>query len=373
MANAFAPLRRMPLAPSVLWSGPGAIAQLGELLRTWGGPVLILTGTRAYRAARPSLEAALGAAGIPWEVALLGGECSEAAIGILQGLATRAAGIVGVGGGKVLDAAKLLAQRTGVPVVTVPTAAATCAAMTALSNVYAPEGRWLHGVALDRCPEAVVVDHELLAAAPPRLVAAGIADAMAKWIESSASVDLATADLFTRAAVEQARLIFDRLHALGPRAVADAAHHRLTPALTEAIDAAVGLAGTVGGLGGARCRSVVAHAVANALTATRTPRATLHGEKVAYGMLVQRALQGASELELQELAGTFAAMRLPLTLATQHVRPSELAMIARDVARPDSCAHLIPGITEANVLRAIARVEALSTPARTRVMPQEAL
>lgn len=47
-------------------------------------------------------------------------------------------GVLAAGGGKVLDAGKLLADRLDLACITVPLSAATCAGWTALSNIYSP-------------------------------------------------------------------------------------------------------------------------------------------------------------------------------------------------------------------------------------------
>ena len=51
------------------------------------------------------------------------------------------------------------------------------------------------------------------------------------------------------------------------------------------------VAGVIGGIGGANCRTVAAHAVHNGLTHLTEAHDILHGEKVAYGILVQLRLE----------------------------------------------------------------------------------
>ncbi|MCY7327113.1 MAG: iron-containing alcohol dehydrogenase, partial [Saprospiraceae bacterium] len=88
----------------------------------------------------------------------------------------------------------------------------------------------------------------------------------------------------------------------------------------DVVDASVLLAGVIGGLGGAQCRTVAAHAVHNGLTHLTASHGTLHGEKVAYGILVQLRLEElvqSSQLAAtsrQQLLKFYADIGLPRSL-----------------------------------------------------------
>jgi glycerol dehydrogenase len=362
------PIRELPIAPRRVVSGPGAVAQVGAIARSLGHQALIVGGLHSYPAVQDPLEASLAAAGVRFVATRYGQDCCEPELDRMLAIARveSCSLVIGTGGGKALDAAKLVAHRAGLPVITVPTSAATCAAWTALSNVYSPSGTWLYGVPLPTGPDAIVVDHALIAAAPPRLLASGIADALAKWVESSASVDPLAADAMTLAALEMARFIYERLISVGPTAYEQALRAEPGHELCQAIDCAVQLAGTVGGLGGSRCRSVAAHAVANALTTMPGHQNAWHGEKVAFGILVQRLMQGFSLAAVSELARYFAALGLNVSLRGQGVREDEqaIALIAQSTVRPESSVHLLPGRVDApRVASALAQANDLARAA----------
>ncbi|HEY9899877.1 MAG TPA: iron-containing alcohol dehydrogenase family protein [Pantanalinema sp.] len=358
------PVRQLVVSPTVVINGEGAVARVGELAAGVGARALVIGGSISYPVVKAGIEASLAAAGVSFEVTTYGRDCCETDQERLCEL-IRACGaevIVGAGGGKAMDAAKLAGHRSGLKVINVPTSAATCAAWTALSNVYSSEGTWLYGVALPTNPYAVVVDHAVVATAPARLLASGIADTLAKWVESSASVDALQADAMTLSALEMARFLYDRLMAVGEQAYAQARLSQSGPELKAAIDANIQLAGTVGGLGGARCRSVAAHAVCNALTAMPGHGQSWHGEKVAFGIVVQRILQGFARDEIKRLVAYFAAIEVPVTLRQLGVADDATAIeaIARGTVRPDSSAHLLPGgVDAARVAEAIVQANAL--------------
>jgi glycerol dehydrogenase len=223
---------------------------------------------------------------------------------------------VAIGGGKVLDAGKLLADRLGVACITVPTSAATCAGWTALANVYSSQGAFIGDVALARCPDLLVFEHSFVLQAPARTLASGIADAMAKWYEASVSSGHSSDGLIQQA-VQMARVLRDQLLLDSHTAMAEPGGE----AWVRVAEACALTAGLIGGIGGARCRTVAAHAVHNGLTQLEATHGVLHGEKVGFGILVQLRLEevlGGSQLAAQarrQLVPFFAQLRLPLTLA----------------------------------------------------------
>jgi glycerol dehydrogenase len=205
--------------------------------------------------------------------------------------------ILGVGGGKALDIAKLLASELQLPIATFPTSGATCAAWTALANVYSDAGAFLYDVTLNRCPDLLVLDYDLILTAPSRTLVAGIGDALAKWYEASVSSGHSNQTLVI-AAVQQARVLRDILFQRSSAALQEPGGE----AWQEVVDGTVLLAGVIGGLGGATCRTVAAHAVHNGLTHLPQSHNTLHGEKVAYGILVQLRLE--EQVQKNQLAAT---------------------------------------------------------------------
>jgi glycerol dehydrogenase-like iron-containing ADH family enzyme len=123
------------------------------------------------------------------------------------------------------------------------------------------------------------------------------------------------------------------------------------PAWQEVVDATVLLAGVIGGLGGAQCRTVAAHAVHNGLTHLPACHDALHGEKVAFGILVQLRLEetiGGNQLAAttrQQLLDFYQQIGLPSTLADlglAQVTLSDLQQAAHIACLPQSDIHRLP-------------------------------
>jgi glycerol dehydrogenase-like iron-containing ADH family enzyme len=309
------------VAPTLVLRGQGVWPKAIEVIRRLGHHPLVLGRGAPTRPIRSQLLATFQRAGLsPRPVELRHDCCEEDLERIrLEAVGGTAAAspdsVIAIGGGKVLDAGKLLAHRLEVPCVTVPTSAATCAGWTALSNLYTPEGAFLGDVALERCPDLLVFDHDLVRQAPPRTLVSGMADAMAKWYEASISSGQST-DGLVRQAVQQARLLRDLMLLEGPAAL----ERPGSEAWVRVAEGAALTAGVIGGLGGARCRTVAAHAVHNGLTQLSATHSLLHGEKVGFGLLVQLRLEevvGGNRLASQarqQLLAFFGALGVPRTL-----------------------------------------------------------
>lgn len=254
--------------------------------------------------------------------------------------------IIGTGGGKALDAAKLIAHQTHLPIVTIPTSGATCAAWTALSNVYSDNGAFLYDVSLDRCPDLLILDYHLIQSAPKRTLIAGIGDAIAKWYEASVSSGHSD-QTFMIAAVQQARVLRDILLQKSLTALQEPG----SETWQEVVDATVLLAGVIGGIGGAQCRTVAAHAIHNGLTHVAASHGTLHGEKVAFGILAQLRLEEMVQgnqlaaTARQQLLKFYTDLGLPQTLndlGMGEITLVELRLSAEVACNERSDIHRLP-------------------------------
>lgn len=342
------PLTNLLISPSQVIRGTNAVIQCGSAIARLGKRLFVIGGDRSLAALNPQLQTVCQQQGLEMTPGNFQPDCCETSIQRLQDAIAefQAEVIIGTGGGKALDLAKLLAYRCGLPIVTIPTSGATCAAWTALSNIYTEGGAFRYDVTLDRCPDLLILDYDLVQTAPSRLLIAGIGDAIAKWYEASVSSGTATNTLII-AAVQQARVLRDIL--LQKSAIA--LQNPGSDTWREVVDATVLLAGVIGGLGGAQCRTVAAHAVHNGLTQIAATHGILHGEKVAFGILVQlrleEMLQG-NQLAFtarQQLLKFYQEIGLPASLedlGLGEVSLSELRFAAAFACQPESDIHHLP-------------------------------
>lgn len=308
------------VGPRLYRRGPGAISALAECSGIRQKRCLVVGGTKALACAGGLVQAALADAGaLALETVWYGGECDERCVQALVRQITdrRSELVVGVGGGKALDTAKLSAARSGCPVVTVPTIAATCAAWTPVSALYTDDGEYLDLVPA-AAPMLVAVDTDVIGRAPHRYLVSGVGDTLAKRYELEASTRAAGPD--ERAAVAGAlalgRACFDVLAELGQRAVAEAAASICDGfALGAVVDAVIMLAGTVSELGGEAGRTAAAHAIYSGLSYIPQSHSRCHGELVAFGILAQLCLEERCDGEIEEFLAVAHRTGLPITLA----------------------------------------------------------
>ena len=338
----------LAIAPARVLRGENCLVNSAREIAKLGTRPLVVGGDRTLETVKPVLEPLLQAQGLVILSSSYSPDCAESSLLRLKEIVQQhqADLIIGVGGGKALDLSKLLAHQCDLPIVTIPTSGATCAAWTALSNVYSEAGAFQYDVTLDRCPDLLILDYSLVRTAPGRTLVAGIGDAIAKWYEASVSSGDSTAPLLI-SAVQQARILRDILFQKSAIALKNPNGNEWR----EVVDATVLLAGVIGGIGGAECRTVAAHAVHNALTHLSEAHDLLHGEKVAYGILVQLRLEEmvqGNQLAAsarKQLLKFYVEIGLPKTLedlGLANVSLAQLRQVTAIATQPQSDIHRLP-------------------------------
>lgn len=352
------------LAPGYYLREEDAISHLGGLLAAHGlRKALIISGFRSYQVAQTSLEETLGTYQIDWTLSRYRGECSdEEARRIVLDAGTGWDMVVGVGGGKVLDLSKLAAVLLNVPLTTIPTVISNCAATTPNVVVYHPDGRAKESRVSLIPPQWTLVDDSILRQSPAPYFASGLGDTIVKPYE--ASVGATSGTLLEQAALKTADVAAEWVRTEGAAALKALARGDSHPALGGLTDAVILAASLVGGIGGGVLRGAVAHAMHDALTAMPAAHAALHGEKVAYGLMVQEVLLGRSSDDIDALRGVLSGLALPVNwsqLTGSSVLPpaSTLRTLARRTLESPLLTKRLPGVDVDQVVEAIRRTESL--------------
>jgi len=272
--------------------------------------------------------------------------------------------LIAAGGGKVLDSGKYIAECLNIPCITVPLSASTCAGWTALSNIYTKEGQFIKDVPLGSCPKILVYDHKFIQTAPSRTLASGIADALAKWYESSITSSTID-DGLVQQAIQISRVLRDQLLIDGEKAFTGQSENN--PSWRNTVEACGLTAGLVGGIGGEKCRTAAAHAIHNAITQIITPNKLLHGEIVGVGLLLQLRLEEIknnnklADQSIKQLLVLMKQLNLPTTIAQLGINVFEnnnLEKIADFTCRDKSEIHFLPfEINKRDIIEVISNFE----------------
>ncbi len=349
--------------PGKYIQGAGALGELPALMKLLGRQTLLLASPSAK-------DKVLPASGIDWSslpchVERFGGECCEEELARMAGIIAqkRVDVLVGMGGGKAIDTAKIAANRANLPVIIVPTIASTDAPCSGCAVLYSKDGVFQSVSYQKMNPAAVLVDVKVIAAAPVRFLVAGMGDALSTWFEARSCHRTRSPNecggYGTLAGLHLARLCYDTLLADGKAARADGERHDVTPALEHIIEANILLSG----LGFESAGLAAAHSIHNGLTALAETHAFYHGEKVAFGVLAGLQLTGAPADESAAVFSFCESVGLPTTLAdigAGNVGREQLLKAAEKACALDQPIHHEAGtITAAKVLQALLAADAI--------------
>lgn len=352
-------------APNQYECRVGVLNELEERLRPLSVKTgLVIHGEKSWRATKPYFPKmeSLSLTFIQYA-----GECSENEISRITEEANKreADVIIGIGGGKVVDLAKAVGNRIARDVVLIPTLASTCAAWTPLSVIYDDAGRFVTYTVYPRSAYMVLIEPRIMLQAPIEYLRAGIGDTLAKWYEAEALTrTLEEPSVPVQIALQTAKLCKDVLLKDGATSLQDVRDGKLSPSVLRVIEANIAAGGMVGGFGDQYGRIAGAHSVHNSLTRLNETHYLLHGEKVAYGLLVQLALENNWE-EIERLVPHYGRLRLPCSLSDLGLsieNRTAIETIAEGTLLPGESIHFMPSrFVPADVIRAIDALETYST------------
>jgi glycerol dehydrogenase len=199
--------------------------------------------------------------------------------------------IVGIGSGKVHDTAKAVGYYGKVPVVIVPTIAASDAPCSSMSVLYTQEGLFDRYLYLNKNPDLVLVDTDYIVQAPHRLLVAGMGDALSTYYEARAcqrsGCILPNGSTSNDIAFHLSKLCLDYLFRYGVQAKNDVQNNKNSEALAKIVEANTLLSGV-----GFECGGLAAaHAINDGMSKITECNHKLHGEKVAFATITQLILE----------------------------------------------------------------------------------
>lgn len=339
-----------------------------DYIEKLGNNALLLADDVVWEIVGKKLAETLTSAGIQVTREPFNGEASNAEInrvteiGRKQGVNL----VLALGGGKAIDAGKAIADELASPVAILPTMASTDAPTSALSVIYSEEGVFEKYRFYKKNPDLVLLDTQIIAQAPARFFASGIADALATAVEMRPALATNADNMAGGKTTLAAKAIGDKskevLFADGLKAYRAVEQQVVTPAVENVIEANTLLSGLGFESGGL----AAAHAIHNGFTALEGDIHHLtHGEKVAYGTLTQLFLENRPIEEINAYVDLYQALKLPTTLAELHLDPNDrdaLIKVGKQATIEGETIHSMSyQVTPENVADALIAVDAYVT------------
>lgn len=292
-----------------------------------------------------------------------GGEASYENVDMLKNnpLVKQADIIFAIGGGKALDTAKALAYTVKKEVFTFPTIASNCAGTTAVSIMYNSDGSFKEPFFFNAPPRHCFINTSVIAKSPSRFIWAGMGDTYAKYFESEMSARGESLNHCHRLGSTTAQLCVYPILEYGKKALDDFKNQIPSFELEQVVLAVVVTTGiasillTTGNI--IDYNTGLAHAVFYALTSyPQIEERHLHGEVVAYGVLVLLLVDGNEEM-FKKVYDFNKSVGLPTCLNDIEMQGEDIGALAKAVCKMKDIDHNPYQITEDMVIKAFESLE----------------
>lgn len=340
-------MKKVFQSPGKYIQGKGELSKLGEYISVYSNKAVLIIDGFKFDNYEEQIRQSCKIENLNIKYERFTGECSRVEIDRIINASNdmKDIVIVGIGGGKTLDTAKAVAYYTQSPVIIVPTMASTDAPCSALSVIYTQKGEFSEYLFLKSNPDMVIMDTDIIKNAPSRLLVSGMGDALATYFEARATANSNSNSIAggkaTKTAIALAKLCYETLLEDGYKAKQAVENHVCTKAVENIIEANTLLSGVGFESGGL----AAAHAIHNGLTAIEQTHKYFHGEKVAFGTLVQLVLENESMEEINKVLEFCESVGLPITLSDigiSEIKEEEIMNVAKLSCDVNETIHNMP-------------------------------
>ena len=312
--------------PREVWIGPRVIAQVTNVCKRLcpGKRALIIADTTTFKLVGAGVQRSLGRADFEVEYSLVKQADMVTITKVRKLVKGKINFLLGIGGGKCIDVAKLASFKEGKPFISVPTAASHDGIASSRASIKG--GRKPTSIET-HAPIAIVADTLIIKRAPHRLLAAGCGDLVANFTavrdwelahrlfgEPYSEYAIALSLLSSQIVMENAGLI--KKHT-------EESVRKVVKALISS-SVAMGIAGS------SRPASGAEHLFSHALDQL-APKPALHGEQCGVGTVMMAYLHGEDWQAIREALRTIGCP----------TNAKELGIPAKYVVRALTMAHRI--------------------------------
>ena len=311
--------------PREVYIDPGIVKKTGSICKSLhlDKKILIVTGSHTYKAgAVPAIES-LEKDGIDYDVVKVE-NASQESISEVEELITPDTTVLGIGGGKVIDVAKLSSFNRGVYFVSMPTTASHDGIVSPMASIKNPDTSISVRA---HSPIAVIADSEILAQSPFRLLAAGCADLIANftaikdWELAHRLKNESFSESAAALSIMSAHLITDNIANIKPNLEPSA---RIVMKSLFSGGMAISIAGS------SRPASGSEHLFSHALDKI-LDKPALHGEQCGIGTIMMMYLHG----------GDWKAIKESLEAVQAPTKASQIGIADEDIIEALMMAHKI--------------------------------
>lgn len=238
--------------------------------------------------------------------------------------------IFAVGGGRACDTGKYVANEMDKPLFCFPTVASNCAAVTAISVIYHPDGSFREYY-YPKNADHTFIETSILADSPEKLLWAGIGDALSKECEAVFASKEDRLSHTPMMGVQLSKICTSPLIEHGKRALEDLQQKKASYELEQvALDIIIStglVSNMVSGSPDYYYNSSLAHCVYYGSTVTKNGESHLHGEIVALGVLCLLTFQENWE-ERERIARFNQSIKLPVCFDDIEITEDEFNAMA---------------------------------------------
>lgn len=314
--------------PREVYIDPGIIKDTAEICKSLhlDKKILIVTGAHTYDVgAKPVIESLEGD-GIEYDVIKVD-RASQDSISEVEEMITLDTTVLGVGGGKVIDVAKMSSYNQGVYFVSMPTTASHDGIVSPMASIKNPNT----SISMNaHSPIAVIADSEILAQSPFRLLAAGCADLIANftaikdWELAHRLKNESFSESAAALSIMSAHLITDNIANIKPNLEPSA---RIVMKSLFSGGMAISIAGS------SRPASGSEHLFSHALDKI-LDKPALHGEQCGVGTIMMMYLHGG---DWKAIKNALESVQYPTTAAEIGVAEDDIieALVMAHEIRPE--------------------------------------
>ncbi len=322
------PVHRIDL-PRIVLVGRGVISSLNGICHELGyGKALIVTGKTTFKVAGEPVQWILANDGIQSDKTIVEDAQLDTVGRVMEDAArSRAEVLIGVGGGRSIDVAKLAAAKAGCAFISVPTVASHDGIASSLASVKGMERPYTVKAV---SPVAVVMDSGIIASSPYRFTAAGCGDVISKATE-----------------VQDWRLAHEEngdyygayaasLALMSSQLVMESAtkiRQNTAETVRDLLEALISCSTSMSIAGSSRPCSGSAHLFSHALDLI-VDKPALHGEQCGVGAIMMARLHG---LDWEGIRDSLTTLGAPTTAGGLGIKPEKIieALVSAQGIRPE--------------------------------------